>query len=325
MNRLILNICLILSFAALSAQTKNEDHFSIEWIKNFSTEKDVKTEEGVFSKLINLVAGVTEDKLVKPFNLVKYDEDSYFVLDQGRFAPLLITNEGFEIVQNDEYKVFPSLVGVCKYKGKNILFTDSKLSKVFIYNTEEEELDTFPILQKLKKPTGIAYDKILKLIYISETDNHRILVFEENGKFIKTIGERGEKNGKFNFPTFLTIDKNEDLLVVDAMNFRIQIFDKHGNYLRSFGEAGDATGYFNRPKGVAIDSYNHIYLVDALFHTVQIFDSEGNFLYNFGGMGQLDSQFWLPTGITIDDNNNICIADSYNSRIQVFRLIDDKK
>ncbi|NOX64574.1 MAG: 6-bladed beta-propeller [Chlorobi bacterium] len=326
MKRIILlNIYLILSIITVSAQDKDGDHFSVEWIKNFSREKDVKTEEGIFSQFLNLVAGVTEEKLVKPFNLVKYDEDSYFVLDQGRFTPLLVTNDGFEVVQNDEYKVFPSLVGVCKFKKNKILFTDSKLSKIFVYDIEEEELNTFPLSQKLEKPTGIVYDKISGLIYISETANHRVVVFDDKGNFLRTIGERGEEEGNFNFPTFLTLDKNENLLVVDAMNFRIQVFNKDGNYLRSFGEAGDATGYFNRPKGIAVDSYNHIYLVDALFHTVQIFDSEGNFLYNFGGMGQLNSRFWLPTGIMIDKDNNIYIADSYNSRIQVFRLIDDKK
>ncbi len=325
MKIIFLNIFLILSFVFTSAQTKNEEQFSIEWIKNFSTEKDLKTDESVFAKLLNLVTGVTEDKLVKPFNLVKYNKDSFFILDQGRFTPLLVNEDGFEVVHNDDYKVFPSLVGVCNFTKDKILFTDSKLSKVFLYDTDEEALDTFHVSKKLGKPTGIAYDKTLKLIYITETDSHKVSVFDETGKFIKTIGKRGEENGKFNFPTFLTVDKNENLLVIDAMNFRVQIFDKQGNYIKSFGQAGDATGYFNRPKGIAIDSYNHIYIVDALFHTIQIFDSDGNFLYNFGGMGQLNSRFWLPIGIAIDDENNIYIADSYNSRIQMFRLIDEKK
>lgn len=326
MNRItLIYLFLFFFFITVSAQNKGGEHFSVEWIRNFSREVDVKSEEGIFSQFLNLVAGTTEEKLVKPFNLVKYDKESYFVLDQGLFTPLLITKDGFEVIQNDEFKVFPSLVGVCKFMDRKILFTDSKLSKIFIYDIDEEILDTFIISHKLQKPTGIIYDNISKLIYVSETEKHRIVVFNEEGKLLRFIGERGEENGNFNFPTFLALDKSRKLLVVDAMNFRIQIFDDHGNYVRSFGEAGDATGYFNRPKGIAVDSYGHIFIVDALFHTVQIFDGEGNFLYNFGGLGQLNSRFWLPTGITIDDNNNIYIADSYNSRIQVFRLISYEK
>ena len=317
----LLIICLILSFITLTAQS----NFSVEWIENFSDEKDIKTEEGLFSQFLNLVTGVTDEKLVKPFNLIKISEDSYFILDQGRLTPLLINQEGFEVIQSDEYKVFPSLVGVCQFKDKKILFTDSKLSKIFIYDIAEEKLDTFAISQKLQKPTGIIYDKIRKLIFVSETENHRIAVIDEEGKLLRFIGERGEEEGKFNFPTFLTLDQNHNLYVVDAMNFRIQVFDDEDKYIRSFGQAGDATGYFNRPKGITVDSYGHIFIVDALFHAVQIFDAEGNFLYNFGGLGQLNSRFWLPSGITIDTDNNIYVADSYNSRIQVFKLIVDEK
>ena len=326
MKRITLtHICLIFSFIPLTAQSNLESNFSVEWIKNFSRENEVKTEEGVFSQFLNLVAGVTEEKLLKPFNLVKYGDDSYFVLDQGLFTPLLITEDGFEVIQNDEFKVFPSLVGVCKFKDEKILFTDSKLAKIFIYDTDEEELDIFHKSQKLSKPTGIIYDPAQKLIYVTDTDEHKILVLDEDGNLIRKIGERGEDEGEFNFPTFLTLDRDHNLYVVDAMNFRVQVFNVHGNYVRSFGEAGDATGYFNRPKGITVDSYGHIFIVDALFHTVQIFDADGNFLYNFGGLGQLNSRFWLPSGITIDAENNIYVADSYNSRIQVFRLLVDEK
>jgi DNA-binding beta-propeller fold protein YncE len=327
MKKVILFIILIINlmFVELLAQNNEQNHFSIEWIKNFSRENEVKTNEGIFSHLLNLVVGVTEEKLIKPFNLIKFDKNSYFVLDQGRFLPILVTDNGFEIVQNDEFKIFPSLVGVCKFGDNKILFTDSKLAKIFVYDINEETLDTFQTSRELENTTGIFYDEINKLIYVTETSNHRIVVLNKDGKFLRTIGNRGNKDGEFNYPTFITVGVSGNLFVVDGLNFRVQIFDKNGNFIKQFGKAGDATGYFNRPKGITVNSYGHIFLVDALFHTVQVFDSDGNFLYNFGGMGQLDSRFWMPIGITIDNDNNIFIADSYNSRIQIFRLIDDKK
>jgi len=327
MRRILLYIVLLtnLLVAILHAQNDAGNQFSIDWTKNFSSEHEIKTNEGALSKFINLIVGTTEEKLVKPFNLIKFDKDSYFILDQGRFAPILVSNDGFEVIQNDEFKVFPSLVGVCKFTEGNILFTDSKLSKIFIYNISDEKLDMFSTSQKLENTTGIFYDAVNRLIYVTETSNHRILVLNEDGEIQRVIGKRGNKNSEFNFPTFITVDKSGTLFVVDGLNFRIQIFDKNGNFVKSFGEAGDATGYFNRPKGITVDSYGHIFIVDALFHTVQIFNTEGKYLYNFGGMGQLNSRFWMPIGITIDDDNNIFIADSYNSRIQIFRLVDDKE
>jgi DNA-binding beta-propeller fold protein YncE len=326
MIRLILYITLFSSLLPINVFSQNnvESHFSVEWISNFSHENEIKTEGGILSQFMDLVLGKTEEKLVKPFNIVKYDEDSYFILDQGRLSAFLVTKDGFETIQNDEYKTFPSLVGVCKFRDDKILFTDSKLSKIFSYNLTQEKLTVFSTSQSLDNPTGITYDETRNLIYVSETINHRILVFNQVGELINTIGERGNNNGQFNFPTFITLDNNGNLFVVDALNFRIQIFNATGKHLKSFGEAGDATGYFSRPKGIAVDTFGHVFIVDALFHTVQVFDFNGNYLYNFGGLGQQNSRFWLPTGITIDNDNNIYVADSYNSRIQIFRLIDDK-
>lgn len=321
----ILMLSSIFIYTSIVAQNNKESHFSIEWIGNFRGEEDVKAKPGVFSQLLGLVTGATEEKLLKPFNLVKYADDSYFILDQGRFHPLIVNPNGFKVVMNDNYKIFPSLVGVCNFKNGKVLFTDSKLNKIFSYDFNEDEVSPFTVSLKLERPTGLAFDNIREKLYVAETSKHRIAEFDDKGRLLKFIGKRGTGEGEFNFPTFISVDKKGNLYVVDALNFRVQIFNNEGKYINSFGEAGDATGYFNRPKGISVDSFGHIYLVDALFHTVQVFNSDGKFLYNFGGMGQMNSRFWLPAGIYIDDDNNIFIADSYNSRIQIFRLVDGKE
>ncbi len=324
---LLLNIVLIISisFGSLVAQNLNGTYFSIEWISNFSYEEDVKKEDSFLSEIFNFIVGEKHTKLIKPFSIVKLDSNSYFILDQGRFLPVLITDEGFKTINNEKFMSFPSLVGVCQLSDGIVLFSDSKLAKIFSYDVGNDILEVFIDCGGLVNPTGLAFDRIQKLIYITDTSNHRIIVCNMDGRLVRTIGERGVDDGQFNFPTFLTLDNEGKIYVVDAMNFRIQIFDKDGKFIKKFGEAGDATGYFSRPKGIAVDSYGHIFIVDALFHIVQVFDFNGNFLYNFGGMGQENSRFWLPTGISIDSQNNILVADSYNSRIQVFRLIDAKK
>ncbi len=317
-------IILFLFSSNYFSQEKKSTHFSIEWMGEIKSEKNVKEEGGWFSKLIDFFSGENEKKLLKPFNLIKTDEDSYVVLDQGLLHPIYISNDGFRIIENDKFPVFPSLVGISKYKENKILFTDSKLCKVFLYDYNEDQLDTFELSNKLEQPTGIIYDKINNFIYIADTRLHKIFVYNEKGILLRTIGKRGTEKENFNYPTFLALDKKSNLYVVDALNFKVKIFNDSGVLLNSFGQAGDATGFFNRPKGIAIDSFGHIFVVDALFHIVQVFDMEGNYLYNFGGLGQQKSRFWLPVGIFIDSNDNIFIADTYNARIQKYRLIDGK-
>lgn len=83
----------------------------------------------------------------------------------------------------------------------------------------------------------------------------------------------------FNYPTFITIDRDGRLYVTDTGNFRVQIFDKEGRYIKDFGKPGNKGGFFARPKGVAIDSEGNIYVVDAMFQNVQIFNREGELLH----------------------------------------------
>ena len=229
------------------------------------------------------------------------------------------TESSFYILDCEKIPL-PSLVGICKISSDTILFSDSKLNKLFFFNETDHQIHSFSNSLKINKPTGIAFNKKTKDIWVIETGNHRVLLLTSAGDIKQTIGSRGTSKSQFNYPAFIWIDKEGTVYIVDSMNFRIQIFDAYGNYISMFGEAGDASGFLSRPKGIATDSNGNIYIVDALFNTVQIFDRQGNFLYNFGKKGTGPSEFILPSGIFIDETDRIYVADSYNARIQIFEL-----
>ncbi|MEW8416200.1 MAG: hypothetical protein AB2690_02955, partial [Candidatus Thiodiazotropha endolucinida] len=133
------------------------------------------------------------------------------------------------------------------------------------------------------------------------------------------IGERGEQDLQFNFPSHLAFF-DQRLFVNDTMNFRIQSFDNNGLHLKTFGKQGNASGYFTQSKGLALDSDGHIYVADALANRIQIFDQSGAFLLEFGGVGDAPGNFRMPSGLAIWDDK-IFVADSYNQRIQVFQYL----
>lgn len=305
-------------------ESVSHDTNYIQWVGQFPKNID-DTGKVRFSKKINeLLFGKKSPELAKPISLIADSPESFWVLDQGKRSVLSVNKKVGDIPHflNKKNIDFPSLVGICEISPGEILFTDSYLNKIFHLSTDRKELIALNDTIRFDKPTGIAYNKITKQIWVAETDAHRILVLNEKGEIIKKIGKRGNNPGEFNFPTFIWIDQFGIIYVVDAMNFRVQTFNKDGEFLSLFGEIGDATGYLSRPKGIATDSYGNIYIVDALFHVVQIFDKSGKFLYKFGGQGHENGQFWLPVGIYIDDKDYIYIADSYNSRIQIFKLIN---
>jgi len=304
----------------------NENEKIIRWIAQFPSSEKTEEKDGFKGKVINFIFGKDKNIISKPFNVLASNPQSYWILDQGTGKISQIRHSSIENYKflNKAFVGYTSLVGICALDENRILFTDSHLPNIYVLDLKKKKISLLNDSLSLAKPTGIAYSKINKEIWVAETGTSRILILNNNGEIKKIIGKRGNGQGELNYPTFLWIDKEGVAYVVDAMNFRIQIFDKSGEFVSMFGKNGDATGYFARPKGIATDSFGNIYIPDALFHVVQIFDKKGNFLYSFGEQGHGKGQFWMPTGIYIDDENYIYVADSYNSRVQIFQLVREE-
>ncbi len=294
----------------------------IQWVGQFPLASEDAPTPGILKRIGKFFLGKNKPLLSKPISILVHDVENYLVLDQGYKSIVQVTGNQSEFPKflGRKGMEFPSLVGICSIANQEILFTDSRLNKIFVVPADRKKVSVWNDSLKLNQPTGIAYSPVNNEIWVVETANHRILILNDTGKVIKTIGQRGVEPGEFNFPTFLWIDRFGIAYVVDALNFRVQLFDKDGQLISSFGEIGDGSGYFSRSKGIATDTHGNIYIPDALFHVVQIFDREGNFLYKFGEQGRGKGQFWMPSGIYIDDKNYIYVADSYNSRIQIFQL-----
>lgn len=280
--------------------------------------------------LLNVIAGAgrSEDLVLnKPVSLIADDPMNFWVADQGNGLLFNIRkNKGTtpRAFVKGKFRA-ESIVGICQLPGKGILFSDSRLNKLFMLGEDQKEVMPFAAGDSLMQPTGISWSSVTQEIWVTETAAHRILVYDQEGKRIKTIGTRGDGPGEFNYPIAVSFNRMGQAYIVDALNYRIQVFDQSGKWIRSFGSAGNASGYFALPKGVATDSYGNIYVTDALFHNVQIFSPAGTLLYHFGKQGREQGQFWIPSGIFIDKLDNIYVADSYNSRIQVFKLVNIKK
>lgn len=178
---------------------------------------------------------------------------------------------------------------------------------------------------EFKNPSGMVFDEKRDRLYLADTQNHIIRVFDKDGKALFTIGKRGNGDGEFNFPTNVALDRNGRLFVTDSFNYRVQILDPDGKFLKKFGKLGDASGYFTRPKGIGVDSEGHVYVVDAAFNNFQIFDEDGKLLLWVGNVGRGPGEFFQPSGMYIDREDRIYISDTFNKRVQVFQYLKEKK
>lgn len=127
--------------------------------------------------------------------------------------------------------------------------------------------------------------------------------------YVKTLGERGSGDGKFEFPLGLS-SVGQSFYVCDSQNGRIQTIGLEGNPINSFGST-----IIDNPFGVIYES-GIVYVSSRNNHKICRFTTSGNYLDSFGSQGSGDTEFDYPCGIAIS-GDNIYIADRGNERIVV--------
>ena len=174
---------------------------------------------------------------------------------------------------------------------------------------------------QFNSPYGIAVDN-MKNIYVADSRNHRIQVFDSAGNFLFMFGW-GVNDGTSGFQICTSADTPCQA-----------------------GINGGGAGQFWNDIGIAVDSMKNMYVADSANRRIQVFDSAGNFLFMFGwGVNDGTSgfqictsadtpcqagingggvgQFAFPVGIAVDSMKNMYVSEFSNHRIQVFSQSQD--
>lgn len=161
-------------------------------------------------------------------------------------------------------------------------------------------------------------------IYVADTGNHRIQVFEPDGTFAFGWGSFGEAPGQFNEPWSVGVAADGRVYVVDTWNHRIQVFTPDGQFLKQWGAFVSTDGQLGQmgvfwgPRAVAFTAEGNLLVTDTGNKRVQVFDPEGNPLTQFGGGGIESGYFDEPVGIAVGPDGSVYVADTWNRRVQKF-------
>ncbi|RMG47193.1 MAG: 6-bladed beta-propeller [Acidobacteria bacterium] len=270
------------------------------------------------------VRGRTSRLMRRPFAVVTIADGGLAVADPDAHAVHLFdtARNRYKRITRAGREPLLSPVGLASDGNGRLYVSDSMARRVSVFSDGGKwrgDLDLPP----LGRPTGLAYDRTHRFLWIVDTAEHHLIRFEPATGEARIIGRRGTGPGEFNYPVSVAVDRAGTVYVGDSMNFRIQVLGPEGRFLGAFGEPGTVAGRFDKIKGVAVDSEGHIYVVDALHDVIQIFDRRGSLLTVVGGSGTGPGEFWLPAGIHIDDDR-IFVADSANHRLQILTFLGDR-
>lgn len=268
-------------------------------------------------------------QLILPYGMAVNSKGDLYVADQKVGAIFIFNTETKDtnMIANGRDATFAWINGLAFDDDDRLFVTDGKMKRVLIFDKTNKVVDM--IKDGLIDPVGIAVDSENRQLYVVDTQADQVVVYDADSlKEKRRIGTGGKKHelttpGDFSLPTFVALDKDNNVYVTDTMNYRVEIFDADGKFISQIGKHCDGPGCFAHPKGIAVDSDGHIWVADPMLDLLQAFTTDGRLLGMVGGHGSLLGQFSALNGVYIDKNNRIFTSEQYPGRVQMFRYITD--
>ena len=104
--------------------------------------------------------------------------------------------------------------------------------------------------------------RLVGVLDAADSGNHRIQVFNPNGRFLRTWGQVGSADGSFRNPEDVAIDSQGRVFVADTGNNRVQVFNRSGGFLTQFSASAIAPAGF-RPNGLALDIADRVFVTET--------------------------------------------------------------
>lgn len=175
------------------------------------------------------------------------------------------------------------------------------------------------------QPTDVTFAANGDFYITDGYGNSRVMQYNQQGKFIRQWGTRGNGPGQFNLPHAVQVDSKGNVYVGDRENFRIQVFTADGTFIRQM------TGY--SPYGMFITKDNLLFVVDGKANRLYKMTLTGEQLASWGGGPEEDvtkelgknfvlrlkqGAFSMPHAISVGPDGAVYVAEINGQRVQKF-------
>jgi DNA-binding beta-propeller fold protein YncE len=157
-------------------------------------------------------------------------------------------------------------------------------------------------------------------LYISDTGNNRIQIFDKEGKFIRSIGGFGFNYDQFDHPYDIWTRSALNIYIADYDNQRVVRYDKSMNFISTLeSSSGNPSEFqFLEVASVALNSQNELFLIDHGENKIIKYDRNGKEERIFGTYESGKGELLSPQQLEILDFDKLLVTDSGNRAVFVF-------
>jgi DNA-binding beta-propeller fold protein YncE len=167
----------------------------------------------------------------------------------------------------------------------------------------------------LRNPGGICADPE-GMVYVADTGNHRVVVFDADGKWVKEVGGLGLGAYQLNRPSDVTAKLGLDVLVADAGNDRIQRFNRRLGYIGTTQN----TDVFTEPMSLDVSNFGDKFILDGDRRQVVKIDALTGQTVGFGGVDSGSGILEDPKKVEVQGSDIVWLADGESGNVVQYDL-----
>lgn len=208
------------------------------------TERLVPDPENVVQREVVPSAAFGQGEITEPRD-IEVDADGNLVVADNKNRRIAIYSPDGTFLREMGVGQLNELWGVAVSPvDGNIYAADTWNHRIVVFNPAGELIDTYgrngviadgtDSIEGFYGPRDVAVDKN-GFIYVADTGNHRIRVYDQNWNFIRDIGSRGTGAGQLQEPVGIAIHPiSGELYIAETWNQRVSVFKRDGIYVRSW-------------------------------------------------------------------------------------------